>query len=425
MPRVASRRFPRLRLGLLRPTARLRLTLLYGGLFLVSGAALLTATYVLFQRATHVDPSNRPSQPTGAAKGLTHLPALGGISTSQARRGASPAVLQHASDIHELLTTCLIAFAVVGILAIALGWLVAGRVLRPLRTMNTMANRISASNLHERLTLNGPDDEFKELGETLNSLLGRLEASFKSQEHFVTNASHELRTPLTLERSLLESALANRGATVESWEATGQRLLATNRQQAQLIDALLTLACSQRGLETQERLDLAAIAEDVIDARDYLVARRGLYIETALNPAPMVGDPDLMESLVANLIDNALRHNIAGGRVDVATGVRAGAAAISVGNTGLIIPEDETTRLLQPFQRLTNGRTGTAEGHGVGLAIVQAIVTAHGANLTLRPKDTGGLDVEVSFPVSTAARNGRVPIQIHPGAEGPDRNPGV
>jgi signal transduction histidine kinase len=408
-PRVDHRR---LRLSLPRPTARLRLTLLYGGLFLISGAALLTATYVLFQRATHVNASGRPNQPTGTAKGLTHLPALGGISKGPARPGASSAVLQHASDVHELLTTCLIAFAVLGAVAIALGWLVAGRVLRPLRTINTMANRISASNLHERLALNGPDDEFKELGETLNSLLGRLEASFQSQEHFVANASHELRTPLTLDRSLLESALANPATTAESWRATGQRLLATNRQKAQLIDALLTLACSQRGLDSQDRLDLAEIAEDVIDARDYQVARRGLSVEATLDPAPMVGDPDLIESLVANLVDNALRHNIAGGRVHIVTGVRSGAALISIGNTGPVVPEDEITRLLQPFQRLTNRRSGTAEGYGVGLAIVQAIVTAHGANLTLRPRGAGGLNVEVRFAPSITSSNGHGAIQV-------------
>lgn len=398
MPRFRQRILGR-RLELPRPTARLRLTLLYGGLFLVSGAALLTLTYVFFQRATHVvNPSGRASQPTSSATGLDHLPTLGGVATGR-YHGAVPADLQHASDVHELLITCLIAFAVVGVLSVAAGWVVAGRVLRPLRTINTTAERISASSLHERLTLSGPDDEFKELGGTLNNLFGRLEASFRSQEDFVANASHELRTPLTLDRALLETALANPVTTAESWRATGQRLLATNKQQAQLIDALLTLACSQRGLATPEHIDLAALTEDVLDARDYQVARRGLSVAAALDPAPMDGDPDLIESLVANLVDNALLHNIARGRIDISTGARLGAAVISVGNTGPIIPENETARLLQPFQRLTSGRrAGTADGHGVGLAIVQAIATAHSAHLSLNPRPEGGLRIEVSFP---------------------------
>lgn len=330
--------------------------------------------------------TNGKSLPVGALPGP-------GLKTVELE---AQALATRSAYLHELLTGSGIALAIMAVLAVALGWLVAGRVLRPLRTINATAQRITAGNLHERLALNGPDDEFKELGGTLNDLLGRLEASFQSQDHFVANASHELRTPLTLECSLLESALADPETTAESWRATGQRLLTTNRQQAQLIDALLTLACSQRGLEKRDRLDLAVIAEDVLDGRDHQIAGRGLSVEADLSSAPMAGDPDLVDSLVANLVDNALRHNIPGGRIEIATGARSGAAVISVGNTGPIIPEDETTRLLQPFERLI-GRTRAAEGHGLGLAIVQAIAAAHRADLTLRSRSSGGLDVEVSF----------------------------
>jgi signal transduction histidine kinase len=365
-PRVGNLRLLRRRLP--RPTARLRLTGYFGGLFLVSALALLTVTYLLFRQ-------------TGG-------------------QGEPQAVLQHTTDVHKLLITCLIAFTVVGVLAIASGWLVAGRVLRPLRTMNDTARNISANNLHERLTLNGPDDEFTELGGTLNDLLGRLDASFQSQERFVANASHELQTPLTLERSLLEAALVNRGTTAESWRSTGQRLLAANEQQSRLIDALLTLARSQRGLARLARIDLAEIAEDVIDARDHHMARLRLSVQATLNPAPMHGDPDLLESLVSNLVDNAIRHNSADGRIEITTSMRSGAAVVSVGNTGPVIPTTETTRLLQPFEQLSKGRVRTGDGHGIGLAIVQAIVTTHSATLNLQPRPAGGLDVEVLFPAS-------------------------
>ena len=390
MPSVLIERMLDRRPGLPRPTARLRLTFFYGGLFLVAGAGLLTITYLLVR----------------SAPVKIGIPTSGAFSKPPPKGQASKFVLKaqalatHEIDLHQLLTGSGIALTIMVVLAVALGWLVAGRVLRPLRTINTAAQRISASNLHERLVLSGPDDEFKELGGTLNDLLGRLEASFQSQENFVANASHELRTPLTLECSLLETALADPETTAESWRATGQRLLATNRQQAQLIDALLTLASSQRGLEEQDRLDLALIAEDVLDTRDRQIASCGLFVEADLRSAPMVGDPDLVESLVVNLVDNALRHNVAGGRIEIATGARSGVVVISVGNTGPIVPQDETTRLLQPFQRLS-GRTRSADGHGVGLAIVQAIATAHGADLTLRPRGSGGLDVEVRFPPLT------------------------
>jgi signal transduction histidine kinase len=393
MPSVLIERMLDRRPGWPRPTARLRLTFFYGSLFLVAGAGLLTITYLLVRSA----PIGKIGIPALASKSFSKPPPSG--QASKFVRNAQ-ALATHAIDLHQLITGSGIALAIMVVLAVALGWLVAGRVLRPLRTINTAAQRISASNLHERLALSGPDDEFKELGGTLNDLLGRLEASFQSQENFVANASHELRTPLTLECSLLETALADPDTTAESWRATGQRLLATNRQQAQLIDALLTLARSQRGLEEQDRLDLALIAEDVLDTRDRQIASCGLFVEADLSSAPMVGDPDLVESLVVNLVDNALRHNVAGGRIEIATDARSGAVVISVGNTGPIIPQDETTRLLQPFQRLS-GRTRTAEGHGVGLAIVQAIATAHGADLTLRPRGTGGLDVEVRFPPLT------------------------
>jgi signal transduction histidine kinase len=284
------------------------------------------------------------------------------------------------------------------VIALVLGWLIAGRFLRPLRTITATARDISASNLHRRLGLGGRDDEFKELAATLDDLFERLEASFASQRRFVANASHELRTPLTAERTLLQVALADPAATAETLRSTCQDVLALGQQQERLIEALLTLASSEQGIEQREPFDLAEIAGKVMLARRQEAQRRGIQVDTTLAPAPAAGDPNLVESLVANLVDNALRHNAAGGRIEIATTTTAGGARITVKNTGPVIPPGEVERLFQPFQQLGSQRIRHTNGHGLGLAIVRAIASAHGATLIPRARPEGGLDIEVSFP---------------------------
>jgi DNA-binding response OmpR family regulator len=237
-----------------------------------------------------------------------------------------------------------------------------------------------------------------ELGETLDGLFGRLEASFQAQRHFVANASHELRTPLTAERTVLQVALADPDATAQTLRSACETALKWGDQQERLIESLLTLASSERGVEQWEPFDLADIGRNVILDRHQEAERRGIHVDAAFSTAPATGDPALAESLMASLVSNAIRHNLDGGWVEVATGRTDGRAIVTVSNTGPLIPPDEVDRLFQPFQRLGSQRARPASGHGLGLTIVRAIVSVHGATLTPRARPEGGLDITVSFP---------------------------
>jgi signal transduction histidine kinase len=286
------------------------------------------------------------------------------------------------------------------VVSLLVGWLVAGRLLRPLRVMTATARDISATNLNRRLGLRGRRDELSELAATLDDLFGRLEASFESQRHFVANAAHELRTPLTAERALLQVALADPQASTASLRSACQDVLVLGEQQEHLIGALLTLASSERGLSRREPFDLAGVAGKVLTGREQEAARRGITVTQELLPAPVSGDAGLGESLVANLVDNALRHNTAGGTVEVRTAMTGGRASISVGNTGPAVPPSEVGRLFQPFQQAGGERISRAGGHGLGLAIVAAIAQAHGAALAPRTRPEGGLDITVTWPAA-------------------------
>jgi signal transduction histidine kinase len=302
-----------------------------------------------------------------------------------------------------------LVFAGTVLVAVALGWLIAGRFLRPLRTITATAWDISATNLSRRLSITGRDDEFTDLGETLDDLFARLEASFQAQRHFVANASHELRTPLTAERTLLQLALADPGATVQTLRSTCQQVLALGDQQERLIDALLTLASSERGIDQWAPFDLAEIAGKVILDRRQEADRRGIRIDAALDTAMATGDPSLAGSLVANLVDNAIRHNLDGGRAEISTATTGGQATLAIGNTGAVIPPGKVDRLFQPFQRLGAERVGHTGGNGLGLALVRAIAGVHGATLTAHARPDGGLDIQVSFPTSPV----KVPAAEH------------
>jgi len=284
---------------------RLKLTLLYGGLFLASGAALLAVTYVLVEHRLPVAISAQ-GQTTGGGSvkefcalngsgpGGTSTVPVGGCSSLVATLNA-----QRSTELNQLLEESGIALAIMTVVSIGLGWLVAGRVLRPLRTMTSAARRISARNLHQRLALDGPDDELSELGKTFNGLLARLERSFAAQRQFVANASHELRTPLARQRTLVEDALRDPSPTVGSLQAVCERVLATGEEQERLIETLLTLARSQRGLDHCEPLDLAAVAEVAAAASEARAQTRGLRVHSALAEAPALGDLRLAERLAA------------------------------------------------------------------------------------------------------------------------------
>jgi signal transduction histidine kinase len=270
---------------------------------------------------------------------------------------------------------------------------IAARNLRPLQAIIATSRDISSRNLHERLALTGPRDEFTELGETLDQLFARLEASFESQRRFVANASHELRTPLAAERTLLQVALADPDASAQTLRATCQEVLELGGRQERLISALLTLASGEGGVERWEPVELAEVTRLVLAGR----TQEDIAVDAKLGPAAAAGDPRLVESLVANLIDNAMRHNVPGGRVTVSTSATEGRAVLCVANTGPAVPASDVDRLFQPFQRLTGERLQHDSGYGLGLAIVRAIADAHNAELTVHARPEGGLEVEVGF----------------------------
>jgi signal transduction histidine kinase len=447
-----------------RRTARLRFTVLYSGLFLLSGAGLVAITYVLFERATEYTKPHLPQIPHTPALANVSLPqlptALAHLKQDQSQlsqaqhqltllygsgspqdlslpppgshlvtplaqdqeqlthdqhqlslavnqvaqavhqiaQAGSVQAAQRAADSHQLLINSGIALAIAAVLALLAGWLIAGRMLRPIRTITRTAQRISSSSLHERLALDGPPDELKELGDTLDDLFRRLEAAFEAQRHFVANASHELRTPLTAERNLLQVALDDPNTSADAWRSTAEELLNSNDEQKHLIEALLALASSESGLKYRERTDLAEICQSVLARRVLDADMLTLHVETAIGPALLEGDPRLVERLVANLADNAISHNIAGGHLQISTETTDGKAVLTVTNTGPIIPPNDIDRLFRPFQRLDPRRTHHKNGHGLGLSIVQAIATTHHAVVDTSPLPGGGLSVTVTFP---------------------------
>jgi len=357
-----------------RGSVRLRLTLLFGGLFLAAGAALLGITYGLVSHATN---GIIVAGQAGGA-GLTAPSALPDAQQAgvQAAKYASQA---RAAEDNALLLYSGIALGIMAVVSVALGWFTAGHALRPLRRITAAARRISATNLHERLALEGPDDDLRELADTIDGLFARLDMSFYAQRQFVANASHELRTPLARSRTLLEVALRNPEVSAESLRTACERVLAAGAEQERLIEALLMLAA------------------------------RGLGMEVTLAPALMAGDFALSERAVANLIDNALRHNVADGTVWVTVDTREDQAVLRVANTGPVIPPGQVGSLLLPFGR--GGAAGRAprtraprpcqgsdDGLGLGMSIVQAIAIAHGAAFSIAARPDGGLAAELSFP---------------------------
>jgi signal transduction histidine kinase len=264
--------------------------------------------------------------------------------------------------------------------------------------MTTATRAISEDNLHQRLAVPGPDDELKDLGDTIDALLGRLEDAFDAQRNFVANASHELRTPLTLTRTLLQMALTDPRPTLAGYRAVCEDVLDAGVHTEHLIEALLTLARSQRGLDRREFVDLADITRRILDARAPDAAARGLAVSVSVAPAPVAGDARLLQRLAVNLIDNAIRHNIPGGHVDIRVAAQGGRTALRIANTGPAIPADQIGRLLQPFQRLPASRRAEDQGLGLGLSIVAAIARAHHAALTISPGPHGGLDIDMGFP---------------------------
>ena len=393
-----------------RRPVRLRLTLVYSGLFLAAGAALLAVTYGLVAQSFGTAPlatsSSQASQYVDQALRACKAEGLGPAEMAkcvnlaeQSLNGVSKASVadQRSRTLAHLLDYSLAALAALVVTSAWLGWIVAGRALRPVHAITAAARRASEENLGERIALAGPDDELKELADTFDAMLGRLDAAFASQRRFVADASHELRTPLTVMRTAIDVTLAKPGRTPAQLEAMAVEVRhAADRAEA-LIEALLTLARSDRGAGPREPLDVAALAEDALDAAAPAIRAHPVTVQAALEPAPAVGDPVLVERLVTNLIDNAVRHNVLDGWVQVATGTREGMAFIDVANGGPLIPPELVPSLFEPFRRLSD-RAGSPDGTGLGLSIVRSVALAHRGQATARARPAGGLEITVWLP---------------------------
>ena len=392
---------------------RLRLTLVYSGLFLAAGAVLLAVTYGLVAQSLSTTPSPAPasqaSQYVNQALRTCKAENLGAVAMAkcentaeQSLNGVSKAsqAAQRSRTLARLLDYSLATLAAIVVASTWLGWIVAGRVLRPVHAITAAARRASEENLGERIALAGPDDELKELADTFDAMLGRLDAAFASQRRFVANASHELRTPLTVMRTAIDVTLAKPGRTPAQLEAMAVEVRHAADRAETLIEALLTLARSDRGTGPREPLDVAVLAEDALDAAAAAIRARPVTVQAVLEPAPAAGDPVLVERLVTNLIDNAVRHNVPDGWVQVATGTRGGMAFIDVANGGPVVPAELVPSLFEPFRRLCDRTSpaGDPDGMGLGLSIVRSVALAHRGHATARPRPAGGLEVTVSLP---------------------------
>ncbi|MER5753712.1 ATP-binding protein [Streptomyces sp. NPDC002088] len=383
----------------------LRLTLLYSVLFLLSGAVLLAITFLLVtQSGSGISMSSSNSSRSGD-QSISNIVVGDGASedaplTETERRliaaARQQAVQQREEFGNQLLAKSGVALAIMSAISAALGWLMAGRVLRPLRVMTDGIQLISARNVHERLAFSGPPDELKALADTVDGLLGRLEMALDSHKRFVANAAHELRTPLTLEHALLEEAIIDPDATVDSYRARFEDLVVVSEQQAQLLESLLMLATSERGLDRLERVDLSELVGGVLRAAEPRACKQNLTVVERVRPAWVTGDSALVERLVANLVDNAMSYNVPDGWMEVVTGAAGEGCFLSVTNAGPRVPPETVDRLLNPFQRLE--RTADDGHHGLGLSIVQSIAVAHSADLSVRARPEGGLSIRVCFP---------------------------
>ena len=371
---------------------RLRLTLLYGGLLAVVAATLLGVAVVVLDRAVRSLPQFPPGirLDFGDGSSLTAEQYTGLIRDTA--RG-------------ELLRSAGLVFAVVAVVALAAAYVLAGRALQPVGRVTATARRLSEENLGDRIALDGPPDELKELADTFDDMLARLDAAFDSQRRFVANASHELRTPLAVIRTEVDVTLGDPAASTAELRTMGEVVREASVRADRLVDALLVLARSdaqsRAGLQQREPVDLAGLVPSALAAVAAEAAARQLAMSTETRSAPVEGDPELLERLVGNLVENAVRHNVDGGWVAVSTGTDPG-PWLSVRNTGPALPAGEVDELFQPFRRGGTARTAS-RGAGLGLSIVRAVAAAHGGAVSATARPDGGLEVTVHLPARTRA----------------------
>ncbi|WP_053730855.1 sensor histidine kinase [Streptomyces sp. WM6378] len=372
---------------------RTRIALIFGGVFLVLGAALLAVVNLLSRAGTE-------EQATAIATRATTLQ-VPGVSAYKGRTTPLEplTVYRVTSDVSEAASSqtalwSTLALVAIALLAVVVGWWTAGRLLRPVHVMTARARKLTASNLHERVGAAGPDDELKELGDTIDDLLGRLEAAFDSQRRFIANASHELRTPLATQRAAIQIGLDGEPGPADI-ERTRSTLLDNNRRSEQLIEGLLMLARSERGLEQREEVDLAEVVREE--------AARYDTVKVDAAPAVVRGNRALLARLTANLLANAVTYNEPGAVVEVTV---YGGRLVVTNPAGPVVAEDDIPALFEPFRR-GEGRDRMGRGAGLGLSIVRSIAVAHGGTATAEPGAEGGLAVTVSLPKAARPRTTR------------------
>ncbi|MET9562485.1 MULTISPECIES: sensor histidine kinase [Streptomyces] len=386
----------------LRPTIRIRLTLLYGGMFLIAGILLLSIIYLLAAQALH-EGSGVDFRVTGSNLELTSntCPQLSGAGNNDELNAmlkeCTAVQRQHALD--GLLSRSLMALLGLAVIAFAFGYAMAGRVLSPLGRITRTARAVAGSDLSRRIELDGPDDELKELADTFDDMLERLQRAFTAQQRFVGNASHELRTPLAINRTLLEVHLSDPGAPMEL-QQLGKTLLATNERSEQLVEGLLLLARSDNQIVERKPVDLAEVASQAIDQVRGEADVKGVEVRGERAAAVVQGNGVLLERIALNLVQNAVRYNVAqDGWVEVVTQVQHGQAVLTVSNTGPVVPAYEIDNLFEPFRRLRTERTGSDKGVGLGLSIARSVARAHGGHIVAEPREGGGLVMRVALPI--------------------------
>jgi signal transduction histidine kinase len=385
-------------------TIRLRLTLTYGIVFLVTGAALLTVGYLLVRHNLTSRPNIRaelkqlglPTTPAPPSQRFNSGPGLGQFGPGTFGREVFDAARAQlvSQTLHRLAIEYALALVAMTALSVAAGWLLAGRALGPLRAITATARRVSGLNLGERIALQGPPDELKQLADTFDGMLERLNAAFASQRHFVANASHELRTPLAIMRTELDVALADPQATAEDLRAMGEAMRETIDRNEGLIEALLTLARSESVSGRAQPVDLMELAAVCVTDLTAQADQAEVGVQTDLEPGVTRGEPHLLERMIANLVENAIRHNVPGGYLKVTTGISAGSARLTVRNSGPSIDANQAAQLVEPFRRL-NRETA---GFGLGLSIVRSVVDAHHGSLSVSALEGGGLKISISLP---------------------------
>jgi len=383
-PTLQKPRF--LRVLVPRPTVRWRLTLLYSALFVICGAAMLAITYYLFQKFAFKAPSR--------------ILGPGGRPIAQLARVPTAINAARSIGLHHLQVYSGIALGIMAIVSVVLGWLVAGRVLAPLRTITAATERISETNLHERLAMSGPRDELHLLADTIDRLLERLEAAFETQRRFVANASHELRTPLAMMRTTLDVAIAKPGGVPSQTRELDAELRVDLDHCDRLLESFLALARAQNGrVSTREEVALEPLITDALCSQAGQIATKRLAVETHLSPVEVSGSPTLLARMIENVIENAVRHNQPDGSIALTLAPPRGEQAqLTVDSSGPALDPSVVAQLAQPFKRLGQDRIGTPDGYGLGLSIVAAVAAAHNGSLELQARPEGGLRVQITLP---------------------------